>query len=76
VNLNRDNVLCIHELSNTLLLHMHINVTIHFHRLLQHSHLVCSAENCRIAAVMFQFSTDTIMFCMQHYTSRKRVWRY
>jgi hypothetical protein len=76
VNLNRDNVLCIHELSNTSLLDMHINVTLHFHRLLQPLHLVCSVETCKILAVMFQFSPDTIMFCMQRYMSRKHVWRY
>jgi hypothetical protein len=70
--LYRQNVLCIQELNNTQLLHTHISNILHFHRLLQPCHVACSVQNCRILAVTFQFSLDTITFCMQHHTSRNK----
>jgi hypothetical protein len=63
MNLNELNFLCIQELSETPLLHTHINVTLYFHGLLQHCHLACSIETCKIVATTFklQISTNNLL---------------
>jgi hypothetical protein len=73
-NLNRPNVLCIQELNDTLLPHMQINVTLHFHTLLQPNHLTYSVETCRILVVTSDFHRKPLCFVCSS-TCWKAIWR-
>jgi hypothetical protein len=73
VNINRCSVLCIQELGNTPLLHMHISATLHLHNPATHD---VHVETWRILVAMCKFSPDSIKFCMQHHTCGKKIWEY
>jgi hypothetical protein len=74
VNFNRPNVLCIQEFNDTLLLHMQINVTLHFHILLQPRHLTFSFETCRILVVTSDFHLTSLHFVC-NITCGKAIWK-